>query len=140
MKIVQELNMPKDEFYEIVKKSIEYDMKQHSKKKLEAGVEYNKVLRSYRGKEIDVTFSVVALSDDLIEFVTDSSKSKIRTTYSLEKSDQGVIIDYTEDLETPRLLESMNYKIMSFIYHKKNKKKMLNQWFGMEQYYIENSK
>jgi len=140
MTLALEVKVPREELFKLISDSIKYDMSLHSKKRFEEGAMYNKTLNNYKGKPRAVTISITALSEECIEFFTASKKLKIKTNYSLDVQGSTTQINYSESLINNGWLEKLNYNIMSFIYQKRNKKKLLHQFRSMENYYLDTIK
>ncbi len=136
MKVTKELKIPMKEFYLLLRKSLEYDISQSNHDiELKADASYTKELQTYKGVTSIVDVTIKTLQEDIIEIINKSNKDEIMTVYRLEPTGIGVLVEYSENLNTTKFIDSLNYRVMSFIYQRRNSRKILNQWIRMENYY-----
>ncbi len=143
MKLDMHLKVDAQSFFDCLVDSIVYDINSESNKTVEAkdlkkGFTYKKKMKTKTKAIADVKVKFTQFQPPYhysAEFKSNDGTTKV--SYDIEDSDNGGIdLHYSEDFESKSHFNSWNYKLVTFIYTHKAKKKMKQTFRRMESFIL----
>jgi hypothetical protein len=140
MDITKKLNVSAEAFFNTLVDSIAYDVK-HSigravgYESMKDGFSYKKQMANRFGQQGDVTISVTELVKPTIYAASFEAKTGTNfVKYEIEEIGENKIsVHYVESFHSDKLLNRLNYTLMSLIYYFGSKKRIVNMLTSIEQ-------
>lgn len=133
MKLTRVMQVSKSELHDFLLKSLMYDIEQSTKKKvavdkLRVGYNYNKELSTKMGKPSKVKVTIEALDDSNYKASFKSAQGVNTLSYQYREgkdAEHEVEVTYEEEYITESAANTLNFRLMSFLFNRSNKKRMV---------------
>ncbi len=141
MEVSQKLNVEAKEFFDALASSVAYDITQATGEKVNpdqiySGFRYHKKMKNKMGQEshVDVVIKqFVAPSCYEVNFRSSQGTNVI--FYEIQDSKDGnIVVHYKERFEGENTSNSLNYKLVSWLYQKGSKKRISRMLSSMESF------
>lgn len=145
MEINEKLYVKAEDFFEQLADSIAYDITNSTGKKVRPkaitkGYSYTKKMKNKMGKNGEVKVTITDFEAPKIYAAKFESVQGINyLSYAIESFPDSIGVTYSEGFEGKTTSKSLNYKLMSFFYNRKSKKKASKLLRAMEHYIKEKS-
>lgn len=146
MEITRHLQVEAKDFFDAIAESAAYDMTQSTGNhvtaaQIQPGYSYKKALKNKLGQKADVEITINRfLSPQQYEVSFRSTQGNNIVSYDIDSQPDGsIVVCYKENFEGINKTKSLNYKLVSWIYTRGAKKRILQTLAAIEQY-IKNSK
>lgn len=139
MEVSQKLNVEAKEFFLCLASSVAYDITQATGKKVNpdqiySGFRYTKKMKNRMGQEshVDVVIKQF-VSPSCYEANFRSSQGTNVIFYEIKDSKDGnIVVHYKERFEGEKTSNSLNYKVVSWLYQRSSKKRISRMLSSME--------
>ncbi len=139
MDITKKLNVSAEDFFNKIVDSVVYDVKHSVGRKvsyetMKDGFSYKKTLSNRFGQKGSVTITVTEIEKPTLyaaSFEAKTGTNHVRYEIT-ELSDNKISVHYVETFDSNRLLNRLNYMLMSIIYYFGSKKRIVNMLKGIE--------
>lgn len=147
MELTVKLAISSEEFFSALYKSIINDVlesadKTINKTDVKENLTYNKLLKTRIGSQGKAKVLIKEFKPNKIyttHFIS-SLGTNIVTYEIIEEDNDGILIRYSESYLSEERLKKYNYKIMSFIFSRSNKKRAYSSLKTIENYIVSNRK
>jgi len=143
MKVVKEFPVSNQVFMKHIKESIQYDLDNNSATKMKAieGVEYLKEMSNRIGSKGKVRVKISTLNNNHYEAEFFGNEGVTKISYEIEPTDEErILVTYREEFMEKTKIKKMNYKLMYWLYKRKNMKRIHTFLDAIEQHLLkENS-
>lgn len=140
MEINEKLYVKAEDFFEQLAESIAYDITTSTGKKvrpkaISKGYSYSKKMKNKMGKNGEVKVTITDFEAPKIYAAKfESVQGTNYLSYSIENFGDSIGVTYSEGFDGKTASKSLNYKLMSFFYNRKSRKKASKLMRAMEHF------
>jgi hypothetical protein len=125
------------ELFEVIERSLKADLSEQTE--LKSGVVFQKTIRNKLGQSIPQTVRVIAYETErlyAVEFT--QAENQYTVSYELKAlSPSETEVRYEQKFESGLKLKQMNYRLLSLLYERGSRKRLITMLKQMERYIIE---
>lgn len=141
MEVREKLNIDPDDFFDTLVQSVLHDInnalvEQVSEEQIRPGFSYVKKMKNQLGQQGDVHVTILKFSrPDRYQAEFKSAQGINFISYEIEDLKDGTMeVFYQESFKSKNTSGSLNYRLLSGLYQRRAKKRMVNMLRSMEAY------
>jgi len=127
MKVIKEFPVSAQVFMKHIKDSIQHDLDVNSALKIKViqGIEYDKEMSNRIGSKARVRVKIATLNDNIYQAEFFGNEGITKITYRCNPSDdENTLVTYCEEFVGETKMKQLNYKLMCWLYKRKNLKRV----------------
>lgn len=135
-----ELYVTAEEFYDLLEKSVLAETNRGKIKHLKTGMTYEKEMRSGTKKSQKATITVdsVIPNKEYASSIKSNRGDITKMKYEISENKDSINVEYTEDYIATGFTDQLNHKFVSLFYAGKQKKRMRQLLYAMEEHILKN--
>lgn len=141
MEIIRDMHVSASTLMNHLVASLHLEIKQHNidETDLKSGLVYTKMMTNKFGQGGEVKVTIVTLTDEEYTAKFETTQGTNQLSYLIEPiDDHHCRLVYREEFETHQKMSSLNYKLMSTLFNRRNKKRVNALLLNIDNYLVQN--